>query len=78
MFTERSSRLVWRAFQRGLLGGHRGWQVALFFLLVLRFLQKFGRPGSGPVRHREVLDPGEGISILNLKKSSSLEIEDVK
>ena len=58
------STLVGRGIRRGLVGGHRGWQVVLAVGLVGRLLRALG--GRRPTAHRTRLEVGEGLEVRHL------------
>ena len=58
--------LLRRGLRRGLLGGHRGWQAVLLLVALARLARRVGRPGPGPVVHRQRLQEGEGIEVRHL------------
>ena len=58
------STLVGRGIRRGLVGGNRGWQVALAVGLVGRLLRALG--GRRPTAHRTRLEVGEGLEVRHL------------
>ena len=58
------STLVGRGIRRGLVGGHRGWQVVLAIGLVGRLLRALG--GRRPTAHRTRLEVGEGLEVRHL------------
>ena len=58
------STLAGRGIRRGLVGGHRGWQVILAIGLVGRMLRALG--GRRPTAHRTRLEVGEGLEVRHL------------
>ena len=58
------STLVGRGIRRGLVGGHRGWQVALAVGLVSRLFRALGSRGS--TVHRIRVEVGEGLEVRHL------------
>jgi len=58
------STLVGRGIRRGLVGGHRGWQVALAVGLVSRLFSALGRRRS--TVHRIRVEVGEGLEVRHL------------
>ena len=58
--------LTRRALRRGLLGGHRGWQVGLVILVVIRLVGRVAKTGRPPVVHSERLRVGERLEIVHL------------
>ena len=58
------STLVGRGIRRGLIGGHRGWQVVLAVGRVGRLWRALG--GRRPTAHRTRLEVGEGLEVRHL------------
>jgi len=58
------SSLVGRGIRRGLVGGHRGWQVVLAVGLVGRLFRAL--VGRRPTVHRTRLEVGEGLEVRHL------------
>jgi len=58
------STLVGRGIRRGLVGGHRGWQVVLAVGLVGRLFSALG--GRRPTIHRTRLEEGESLEVRHL------------
>ena len=58
------STLVGRGISRGLVGGHRGWQVVLAVGLVGRLLRALG--GRRPTIYRTRLEEGESLEVRHL------------
>ena len=58
------STLVGRGIRRGLVGGHRGWQVALAAGLVSHLFRALGSRRS--TVHRIRVEVGEGLEVRHL------------
>ena len=58
------STLLGRGIRRGLVGGHRGWQVVLAVGLVGRLFRTLA--GRRPTVHRTRLEVGEGLEVRHL------------
>ena len=58
------STLLGRGIRRGLVGGHRGWQVVLAVGLVGRLFRTL--TGRRPTVHRTRLEVGEGLEVRHL------------
>ena len=56
--------MVGRGIRRGLVGGHRGWQVILAIGLVGRMLRALG--GRRATDHCTRLEVGEGLEVRHL------------
>jgi len=58
-----------KGFMKGIFGGHRGWQVGLFILVIGRLLSKALKKGPGTVAHSQKISLGETIEIRHLNST---------
>ena len=63
------SKLLRKSALKGILGGHRGWQVGLFVLVVGQLLRKAIKKGPGVVTHSQKIPVGETLEVRHLKNS---------
>ena len=70
------SKLLRKSALKGILGGHRGWQVGLFILVVGQLLRKAVKKGSGVVTHSQKIPIGEGIEVRHLRNAEENFSED--
>jgi len=70
------TKLLRKGALKGVLGGHRGWQVGLFILVVGQLLRKAVKKGSGVVTHSHKIPVGEGLEVRHLRNAEENLSED--
>ena len=70
------TKLIRKGALKGILGGHRGWQVGLFILVVGQLLRKAVKRGSGVVTHSQKIPVGEGLEVLHQRNAEEKSLGD--
>ena len=71
------TKLIRKGALKGILGGHRGWQVGLFILVVGQLLRKAVKRGSGVVTHSQKISVGEEAVIIGQMGNQSITAEEM-